>query len=272
MVQAKYIPVLPLAAFVRCFWYWEGVALEHSQERLMPTGEPTIIFQLHEERVRVYDWRDPTRFESFGHSILCGPRSEPFVIDTAAQDRVFGIQFRAGGTFPFFRAPGREFENRDVDLSLLWRGAAGQLREQLLESSSVKVMFRVAETALMAQLVRPLELHPAVATAARCFSARPHRSRVAAIVENMGISHRRFLELFAGQIGMTPKGFCRVRRFQRVLSHVNAASVVDWPQLALDCGYYDQAHFIHDFQEFSGFSPTEYSAAKTPHANHVPLT
>lgn len=195
-----------------------------------------------------------------------------FCLDTAAQDRVFGIQFRAGGTFPFFRAPGREFENRDVDLSLLWRGAAGQLREQLLESSSVKVMFRVAETALMAQLVRPLELHPAVATAARCFSARPHRSRVAAIVESMGISHRRFLELFAGQIGMTPKGFCRVRRFQRVLSHVNAASVVDWPQLALDCGYYDQAHFIHDFQEFSGFSPTEYSAAKTPHANHVPLT
>ena len=101
MVQAKYIPVLPLAAFVRCFWYWEGVALEHSQERLMPTGEPTIIFQLHEERVRVYDWRDPTRFESIGHSILCGPRSEPFVLTPRRRIVSSVSSFARAARFPF---------------------------------------------------------------------------------------------------------------------------------------------------------------------------
>lgn len=274
MVQAQYIPPTPLDGFVSCFWYWEGVALPHDKERLMPTGEPTIIIQLQNERVRIYDWRDPSRFDTFGYSILCGPKSQPFVIDTAQQDRVFGIQFRPGGVFPFFRVPCREFENIDVNLDLLWRTAAGELRERLLEAASVDAMFQVAEAALLAQLVRPLELHGAVARAARQLSACPHRARVAAVVEETGMSHRRFLQLFNDQIGMTPKAFSRVRRFQQVLGRVNAAREreIDWVQMALDCGYYDQAHFIHDFQSFSGFTPTMYSAIRGEHANHVPLT
>jgi AraC-like DNA-binding protein len=271
MIQAKYIPTMPLAGFVYCFWYWEGTVQKHAKERLMPTGEPTIVFDLREQAIRVYDWKDPSRFETFGHAVLCGPRSQPFVIDTAQQDRVFGIQFRPGGAFPFFRASAQDFENRDVELDLLWPGAAGEMRERLLESNSVEAMFQVAETTLMGQLARPLELHRAVACAARSFSASPHCAKVAAIVDRIGMSHRRFLQLFTDQIGMTPKAFCRVRRFQRVLHHVNAAEEIDWTQLALDCGYYDQAHFIHDFQNFSGFLPTVYNAIKTTHANHVPL-
>jgi AraC-like DNA-binding protein len=262
---------MPLASFVACFWYWDGVVLPHSKERLMPTGEPTIVFQLNEEKIRVYDWKDTSRVETFGNAILCGPRSQPFVIDTAQQDRVFGIQFRPGGSFPFFREPCREFENRDVNLDTLWAGAADDLRDRLLEARSVEAMFRVAEIALLARMVRPLELHAAVAAAASAFTACPHRAKVTAVVDGMGMSHRRFLQLFTEQIGMTPKAFCRVRRFQRVLQRVNASREFDWARLALDCGYYDQAHFIHDFQGFSGFTPSVYSAIRGENANHVPL-
>ena len=237
----------------------------------MPTGESTVVFQLGDEQIRVYDWKNPTRFDSFGFAALCGPRSQPFVIDTAEQDRVFGIQFRPGGAFPFFHAPGREFENRDVELELLWPGATCRLRERLLEATDVDTMFRIAEATLLEQLVRPLQLHPGVASAARSLAARPHCTRVATVVEGIGMSHRRFLQLFANQIGMTPKAFCRVRRFQRVLVHLKTVREINWPRIALDCGYYDQAHFIHDFQSFSGFSPTAYSAIKTEHLNHVPL-
>jgi AraC-like DNA-binding protein len=276
VIQAKHIPSAPLAGLVHCFWYWEGVPLAHEKERLMPNGEPTIIFQLNEERIRIYDWRDPSRFETLSHAILAGPRSQPFVIDTAQQNRVFGIQFCPGGIFPFFREPVREFENRDFDLDLMWHSAANELREQLLEAGSVNAMFRIAETALLARMVRPPELHAAVASAARSFARHPQRAKVADAVENAGMSHRRFLQLFNNQIGMTPKAFSRVRRFQRVLDFVNARPgntrrEIGWVQLALDCGYYDQAHFIHDFQNFSGFTPGVYSTIRGEHANHVPL-
>jgi AraC-like DNA-binding protein len=62
-----------------------------------------------------------------------------------------------------------------------------------------------------------------------------------------------------------------VRRFQQVLQAIHKGVEVDWVDLAADCGYFDQAHFIHDFKEFSGINPTTYLVQKTEHLNHVPI-
>lgn len=243
----------------------------------MPTGEASIIFNLRDDPIRMYDWRDLNRFETFGQAVLAGPRSEPFVIDTLQQERVFGIQFRAGGSFPFFSMPSSEVENRDVSLECVWSAAATAMRERLLEAKSIPGMFAIAEDVLTQQMVRPLELHPAVAFAARRFSTHPHATTVASVLNSIGLSHRRFSQLFHDQTGLTPKAFCRVRRFQRVLNSIHAARGMEWTQIALDCGYYDQAHFIHDFQSFSGFTPTDYMESffrhdnANGHINHVPL-
>ena len=101
----------------------------------MPNGEPAIIVNLRDEPMRIYDPRDLTRCETFGLAVLSGPRSRPFVIDTEQEDRVFGIEFQPGGSFPFFRVPSSEIADSDVDLECLWRGSVHELRERLLESS-----------------------------------------------------------------------------------------------------------------------------------------
>lgn len=244
----------------------------------MPTGEPCIIFNLRDNPIRIYDWKNPDQHETFGESVLSGARSEPFVIDTLQQERVFGIQFCAGGSFPFFRIPAAELENRDLPLECVWRGAANIMRERLLESESISEMFTVAEAALMQQLVRPLELHPAVTFAARRFSGNPHTATVGSVLDAVGLSHRRFSQLFHEQTGLTPKAFCRVRRFQRVLRYIHTERDTEWTRVALDCGYFDQPHFNHDFQGFSGFTPSAYIAnffkydQHNEHINHVPLT
>jgi AraC-like DNA-binding protein len=244
----------------------------------MPTGEASIIFNLRDEPIRIYDWNNLHRFETFGQAVLAGARSEPFVIDTLQQERVFGIQFRAGGSFPFFRMPASEAENRDIALDCVWNATATQMRGRLLEAESISAMFSVAEDVLTRQLVRPLELHPAVAFAARRFSTHPHTTTVGSVLNTIGLSHRRFSQLFHDQTGLTPKAFSRVRRFQRVLRSINAARDPEWAQIALDCGYFDQAHFIHDFQSFSGFTPTSYTEnffrhdKTNGHINHVPLS
>jgi AraC-like DNA-binding protein len=271
MVHRLYRPQPPLSLFVKCFWYWEGAPQTHTHERLMPTGDAAIIFNLREDAIRIYDWKDTRRSESFGHAVLAGPHSEPFVIDTAQQDRVFGIQFQAGGSFPFLRIPSSEAENRDVALDSLWRDSAEEIRERLLEAESLDELFAVAGDALLRQLVRPLELHPAVRFAKARFCSNPHRATVASVLSEIGLSHRRFVQLFHDQIGLTPKSFCRVQRFQRVLRQLHHAPQIDWTDVALGCGYYDQSHFIHDFQTFSGFTPTFYASRATEHMNHVPL-
>ena len=70
---------------------------------------------------------------------------------------------------------------------------------------------------------------------------------------------------------MTPKAYLRVSRFQQVLARVHAAPSVDWMEIVERHGYYDQPHFIREFKEFSGFSPSEYFRLRGPHIQHVPL-
>jgi AraC-like DNA-binding protein len=124
------------------------------------------------------------------------------------------------------------------------------------------------EQALLAKLAQPLSLHPAVSFA---LQALPHSRTIADVSEKIGLSERRFIQLFSQEVGLTPKLFWRVQRFQKVLTMLKKAQTVDWLALALDCNYFDQAHFIHDFQAFAGINPTAYLNQRTEHHNHVPL-
>jgi len=271
MRHYRHTPAAPLSAFVECFWYWEGAPQSHAKERLLPNGEASIIFNLRNEPIRIYDARDFNKYASYGHAVLSGPRADCFVIDTDQQECVLGIQFRPGGTFPFFRIPACEAEGKSVSLEDVWPGSAGELRERLLAASSVPAMFRLVEAYLFRQLVRPLSLHPAVTYAVQELQAATQNAKIAAVTDHIGLSARRFIELFRHQVGLTPKVFSRVRRFQHVLQVIRETRDIDWVDVALTCGYYDQAHFIHDFQSFSGLTPRSYKAAATPHLNHVPL-
>ncbi len=271
MLSLRHIPRPPLSALVGCLWYWEGAPATHAKERLLPNGECAIIVNLRDEPLRIYDAHDVTRYSSYGHAVLSGARSDCFVIDTSQEERVVGIQFRPGGAFPFFRMPASEAEGASVALDDLWPAQSRRIREQLLAAPSVDAMFAILERSLLAQLVRPPELHPAVACALRHFCQCPPGGSIASLTERIGLSPRRFIELFHRQVGLTPKTFSRVRRFQQALRSFHGRRQIDWARVALENGYYDQAHFIHDFQGFSGFTPGAYSALATPHLNHVPL-
>jgi AraC-like DNA-binding protein len=272
MHSIRYTPPPPLGHFVQCFWYCESQAVPtHTHERLMPTGEATIVFNLHDDAIRIYRRDDISRYDTFGNAVLSGARSNYFIIDTAGQQRVVGIQFHPGGTFPFFRIPADEAENTEITLDDLWRARAGDIRERLLAAPSASAIFRILEQDLLTQIARPLEWHPAVGYALHHIRRAPHIVTVQSVIEKISLSQRRFIQLFRQQVGLAPKTFCRVRRFQRVLHNIYGMSEVEWAQVALDCGYYDQAHFIHDFQAFSGITPSAYLASATPHLNHVPI-
>lgn len=271
MESRKHTPAAPLSAFVGCFWYWQGAPHTHARERLMPNGESSIIFNLREDPIILYDAEDLDRYTSHGLAVISGPRTSCFVIDTTQEERVFGIQFQPGGAFPFFRMPASELKNTSVTLEFLWKGAARELRERLLAAPTIDSMFVLAENYLLGQLVRQLELHPAVDFARQRFCRAPHATTVSSVLERVGLSQHRFIQLFHDQVGLSPKAFCRVRRFQHVLQTVHGSSDVDWAQVALECGYYDQPHFIHDFRSFSGLTPSQYLARATEHLNHVPM-
>jgi len=72
-------------------------------------------------------------------------------------------------------------------------------------------------------------------------------------------------------VGVSPKQYLRIMRFQKAIEAIENNATVRWSKIALESRYYDQAHFIHDFKLFSGFTPNEYMKRKTAMLNYVPV-
>ena len=180
-----------------------------------------------------------------------------------------GVAFKPGGTVPFMRQPAHETSDADIPLDMLWgRCRTAVLRERLLESSSPDATLDALEAALE-DAWSPPGLHPAVTFALAAFDRVPTTKSIAAVTDTIGLSAKLFIERFKIEVGMTPKRYCRIRRLQRALRMTNRGRHVDWTRVALDSGYFDQAHFIHDFRSFAGVTPTAYQSARTSFQNHV---
>jgi AraC-like DNA-binding protein len=247
----------PLDTCVERLWLLSD-APAHSKERIAPSGTIDLGINLHENELRIYDPARPERFKRFSGAVVSGTHSGPFVIDTRELVSVIGVRFRPGGAFPFLGPPANELADAHVDLETLWGTSAIELRERLCAAKTPAARFDMLEKALVAHLFRPLERHYAVRFALDTFGRVDSRFAIRDIARDAGLSQRRFIELFAREVGMSPKLFCRVRRFRRVLERVRQTVVPNWARVAVDCGYYDQSHLIHDFRFFSNLSPTEF--------------
>jgi AraC-like DNA-binding protein len=266
------VPKAPLSSFVDSVWLAHGPTGPHTRERKLPTGTPTLVINLLEDEIRVYDREDSGRVQRCRGAAVAGPSSELFVIDTAEQAHCAGISFKPGGAFPFFGLPVSEMQDVHVPLEDLWgtRGAV-ELRDRLLEAPAPEAQLDILEEALLAAARRGLEIHPAVRFAVGEFLQVPQARTMGEVAAQIGLSSRRFIEVFREQVGLTPKRFCRVRRFHEVLRLAFAGGPVDWTDIALSCGYFDQAHFIRDFRAFSGLNPTAYLSHPRRYLTHLPI-
>lgn len=263
-------PAPPLAACIDSIWYYEGSHTPHSFERILPRGALQLLINLHDDPLRVYDPDDQRHWQNLGAAAFVGAYDQNFVIDTLNQQQIIGVAFHPGGAFPFLAPPVDALYNTHVALEDLWPDVR-DVREQILAAPTPAAKLRALERALLARLCRPPHLHPAVAFALRELTCVPQPRPIAAVIDQIGLSQRHFIQLFSQQVGLTPKRFCRVQRFQASLCQIHTADEIDWLDVAHQCGYYDQAHFNHDFQAFAGFSPTTYLHGRGHHRNHIAL-
>ena len=271
ILYRMYIPRPPLAAFINSLWLYEGINRPHARERRLPSGSLELVINLREDLIRVYDRHNHDQFQSFPGSLICGAHSEFFVIDADSQESVMGVHFKPGGAFPFFQLPVGELHNLHLSLDTLWGTSANDLRWQLLEARTPDEKFRILEQSLLAHAAPSFILHPAFAYALAEFQHLPSSRAMANVTAQTGLSPKRFISVFNREVGLTPKLYCRVRRFQAALEAIGQGQQVDWADIALVCGYFDQAHFNHDFQAFSGLNPSTYLAQRREYLNHVPL-
>jgi AraC-like DNA-binding protein len=249
-------PAPPLEDFIHNFWHCaDAPALP--RVRILPSGSIELIVNLREDEIRIYDPAQPEGYQRLPGIVVSGAYAGAHDVDPLQNASRMGVHFKPGGAFPFFGAAVAGLANSHVALEALWGRPAIELRDRLCSAPTARKRFQLLEEALLARL-RWSSDHPAVSLALDIFGPAGIGDSVRAVARRVGLSERRFIQVFTAHVGLTPKLFCRVRRFQQVRQVVNQAAPPNWAQLALACGYYDQSHLIHDFQEFSGLSPTDY--------------
>jgi AraC-like DNA-binding protein len=264
-------PPPPLAGLVDYFWSLTD-APSHSRERVIPSGTIEIVFNLHEDEFRIHRPRDSgEECARFRGAITSGAYSRAFGIETRAHASIVGVHFKPGGAASVLGVPAGELADTHVELEALWGRRAVELRDRLSAAADPAQRFRILEQALIATLSPSPNMRGEVAFALGRLGAPG--AEVGAVARHVQLSHRRFIELFTGQVGMTPKRYSMVRRFQRALGLVNGGVAPEWAQVALDCGYFDQAHLCRDWAEFTGLSPAEFLRLRSVPVkdNHVAL-
>jgi AraC-like DNA-binding protein len=274
MILRRRIPDPPLSRFVDFLWYyqdWEGT---HSMEQVLPDGAFDLVINLRDGERKLFDRENLARHTGFRGGWLSGTHSRYIVIDTVSGASMIGAHFKPGGAASLMGSSAAPFRDQVVELEHIWGAAARELRERLLAAAGPSEGFQVLEL-FLTQLLKPVgENHPRqerIEWATRQFCRQPQIRTVRSAAEVLGISHKHFIAQFEEQVGLTPKLFCRIRRFQQVLAQINLRRSVDWARVAGDCGYFDQAHLVKDFQAFAGLNPSAYRSLSEEYANFVPV-
>ena len=250
-------PNLPLTPYVECVWHCESGAALECRERVLPDGRFHLTLNLE-----------------VGVAAVAGLRSHHVVIDAARVSSVMGVVFRPGMARAFVAAPAIDFYDQAVQLDLVWGWrSADRLLDRLREAPTAEGRIRIVEETLVERMRTFSEkhppMHPHMQYALHAFSNAMQMRSVADVSRDIGWSRRWLSHAFAEQVGMTPKRYCRLVRFQHVVREIASQQPVDWAGIALAGGFCDQAHIIHEFRAFSGLSPEMFLASERPFPNHV---
>lgn len=249
----------PLNRFVECFWTLEGDGPSQggTPERILPDGCVELILNFGER----FSQHQNNQRELQPRHFLVGQMSGPILISPNGAVQMLGIRFHPGGTAPFLCVPMNELTDRIAELGSL----SSELERELLlvseDLSSLSERTLAIESVLIARLLRGSFHSSAIKLAARIVESAGCVS-VDQLATAAGISSRQLERRFLREIGIGPKLLGRILRFQQVFRAVERVDSA-WASIAVECGYYDQAHLIRDFSQFAGQTPAVLLAERS---------
>jgi AraC-like DNA-binding protein len=267
-------PIPELRPFVAVVWSEETpVCKAYDQpirEHALPTGAMHLVFRLTDAPLRILiEDADHVDAQTIAESMVGGARSRFYVRELSAPSCSVGAVLRPGAAELLFGASAEELAERHTPLGELWGASAHALRNRLLDTDGPEARLKALEGELAARLPRLRCLHPAIASV---IDEMPSLRSVEIAVQRSGLSHRHFIAQFRRTVGLPPKVYLRILRFQKALRSLHHDGTGGGlAALAADAGYSDQAHFNRDFLEFTGITPAAYAARSPRQSNHLPV-
>ncbi|MGH3494783.1 MAG: helix-turn-helix domain-containing protein [Sciscionella sp.] len=259
---ATRIPTACLRPLVRRYIGYRQEHVSLAVHRGLPSRSATLIISLADP-VRLIGGIGTENGPRARQSVLGGLHVRPALI---AQDRYqcgIHIELHPLGIAALLGACPRELSNTVCALEELPVPWGAELAPMLHGAPSWPERFAILDRVL-SQGLRPVEVPAEVRFAWRALLAGQGTLGVGALAKQVGWSRRHLTQRFATAVGVTPKQAARLMRFERSTTLVRAGVTSSLAQLALDCGYYDQAHMSGEWREFAGCPPSTWIREELP--------
>lgn len=238
----RYPPSEDLKFFVEHYWVfeWDLRGRKPCHHEALPHPSVNLVIERDESRI-------------FG--VIRGSFSRTLV----GEGWIFGVKFKPGGFHPFVGWPVSRLTDDSVGLRDVF-GAQGEAVERdILALRDEAALVEVAETFLRGQFPERDHVVELIGRVIECIAANPEITRVDDLIIRLRLNKRTLQRIFERYVGVSPKWVIRRYRLHEAADRLASGEAVNWPGMALDLGYFDQAHFIKDFKKIVGTTPAKYS-------------
>jgi len=245
-----------LADFVKCYWTLEGTkATTPEINTIVPDGTMKLIFHYED----LY-WHHPDKGARFlqPRSFLIGQLTRPYIVEPDGDTGTFVVRFHPNGFLPFTTMPIKEMENTPISLETLFGKEGQELEFKILNADAVLERIEIIESFLLNRLKRKELIDRVVESTIEIISKANGQLSVNELSKQNNLNRRILSRKFNTTVGLSPKQLSKIIRLQTSLKSLLNEDVSTLTDLAYANDYFDQAHFIKDFKEFTGITPKEF--------------
>ena len=249
------VPPSPLDGLIDDVYYLEG-APPYGLLMLPPAPSALLIVNLGAP-FRIRGGNDVETSEYADGCVVAMP-TRAWYFGYPPRTRSIGVHFKPWGLAPFLPMPAAELCDRPVTVEQIWgRRATAELRDRLATANGPHEMLTLLEQELMRRWRETAGLG-LVRHASSVIATTRGAVAIGDLTAAAGVSSTQLAHRFKELVGVTPKRLARSQRFAATVLAIDPAEPIDWGGVAAGAGYFDQAHFGHEFREFTGLTPTQY--------------
>ncbi|TND09619.1 MAG: AraC family transcriptional regulator [Bacteroidetes bacterium] len=258
MKYEEFPPLPELADYIQLIWTLESETGDEvfPREQIMPDGIVEIIFHYADP---FYTYQDGEKFlqpESFAISMM----QKCVEIESSGKTGFVSVRFYPWGAYHFFSEPVQHFLDRTISTEQLWKAHYGEIMQAVRTAPGTAQKVQAVQQFLSARLGEHKKNNSAVDEVMKLIRHEKGLVSIEDICAKTGFSRKQLERKFMTSVGTTPKIFSRISRFLYICHNLKENNHKSLTQLAYDCGFYDQAHFIKEFKAFSGFTPKDFFA------------
>jgi len=261
MKYQTFEPNTDLSSIVQCYWTLEVPSIENPErQRIVPDGTIEMAFILGDNIKR---FTTENEFLIQPRAMVLGQTVKPFYIQPVGEVKTFAIRFYPFGFANFIKLDIKDLLNKETHISELFKKEESQNLESLIISASnTQERIKIIENFLTERLSRSSTIDKIVSSTVNDIILSNGSFAINDLLKKHNSNRRQLERKFSKQVGLSPKQLGKVIRLQAALKLLINNDAKNLTQIAYTSDYYDQAHFIKDFQEFTGTNPKSYLKSK----------